>query len=91
MSYIFSLVRLALWAQEMLAQSKNLKKKKVSVRCLKLDFLDLFYFLMWKKMHSANSSSENLGEKNNKDIWDEEEVVEGAEYDDLYDTRQQPE
>ena len=41
-------------------------------------------------MYSVNSSSDNVEEKNNKDIWDEE-VAEGAEYDDLYDTRQQPE
>ena len=32
-----------------------------------------------------------MGKKSNKDIWDEEEVAEGAEYDDIYDTRQQPE
>ena len=29
--------------------------------------------------------------KETKDIWDEEEIADGAEYDDIYDTRQQPE
>ena len=37
-----------------------------------------------KKNVTDNSSSGNIGKKNSKDIWDEEEVVEGAEYDDIY-------
>uniref|UniRef100_A0A8C4SNK0 Dynein axonemal assembly factor 6 n=1 Tax=Erpetoichthys calabaricus TaxID=27687 RepID=A0A8C4SNK0_ERPCA len=32
-----------------------------------------------------------LRKKNSKDIWDEEEVPEGSEYDDTFDSRQQPE
>ena len=70
---------------------KKSQEKEGICSLFKIGFSWFILLLNVKKMRSANSSSENLGEKNNKDIWDEEEVVEGAEYDDLYDTRQQPE
>ncbi|XP_039620495.1 protein PIH1D3 [Polypterus senegalus] len=40
---------------------------------------------------SENTDAVALRKKNSKDIWDEGEVPEGSEYDDTFDSRQQPE
>jgi hypothetical protein len=35
--------------------------------------------------------TEKTRKKNTKDIWDDEEVIEGSEFDSVYDPRPQPE
>ncbi|KAK3606328.1 hypothetical protein CHS0354_041963 [Potamilus streckersoni] len=40
---------------------------------------------------SSELKKESSAQKNSKDIWDEEEVPEGAEYESTYDPRPQPE
>ena len=44
-----------------------------------------------KKPTTSTTKAPTTVKKNTKDIWDAEEVQEGAEYDDVYDTRPQPE
>ena len=46
---------------------------------------------MQQKNNKSQLLSDAVEKKESKNIWDEEEVAEGAEYDDIYDTRQQPE
>lgn len=43
------------------------------------------------KKQAPASGIEKTRKKNTKDIWDEEEVVEGSEFDTVYDPRPQPE
>ena len=39
----------------------------------------------------CNILSEKTRKKNTKDIWDDDEVIEGSEFDAVYDPRPQPE